>query len=367
MDSHPPQRTSTLKQAVITFFAVIVALPLANFISFLGLILIVVLVAAAGSGGSSKTATTDEVLFGKSSSNSLILSIPINGPIYSQSEADQDPLYALFGTGLTNGDDVKEELIEASNNNSIKAIVLDINSPGGMINASTAITEGVKHFQEKTKKPVYAYIGGLGASGGYWVAVSSDKIVADAGSLTGSIGVILGSIPYYNEPVSLGDVATRQPIEVTTMSAGKYKDVGNPFRQITTEEKQMLQAGLDYEYSIFVDYVANRRSIDPAKLRSEIGAGIYANGQAKELKLIDAIATREATYMELAKKAGLAGGDYKVIQRKPEAGFLGGLFGAWANIGNPQARSQLNQKVCNAFMGKPLALHGNSLELCQKP
>lgn len=363
-----PQQPSTFKQAIITFFAVIIALPLANLISFVGLVFIALVIMVLGAnGGGSKSAMSQKFVYGNASSSNAILSIPINGPIYSQSEADQDPMYALFGAGLTNGDKIKQELFIASKNKNIKAIVLDINSPGGMINASTAIADGVKYFQEKTKKPVYAYIGGLGASGSYWVAASSDKIIADTGSLTGSIGVILGSIPFYSEPVSIGGVTTRQPIEVTTMSAGKYKDVGNPFRRITDDEKQMLQTGLDYEYNLFVDYIASRRTLDPEKIRNVIGAGIYANGQAQEFKLIDAVATREATYAELAQKAGLIEDNFKVIQQEPETGFLGDLFGAWAHIGNPQAQTQFNQRICSAFMGKPLALHGNSLELCQKP
>lgn len=364
---NPPSQPSTLKQGVITFFAVIVALPVANFISFLGLMFMVVIIMVASAGSGSDSGGTQKFVYGNSASSNEILSISINGPIYSQSEVEQDPLYSLFGVGLTNGDKVKEELFMAAKNDNVKAVILDINSPGGMINASTAITDGVKYFQEKTKKPVYAYISGLGASGSYWVAASGDKIVSDTGSLTGSIGVILGSLPYYNEPISLGDVTTRQPIKVTTMSAGKYKDVGNPFREITPEEKQMLQTGLDYEYNIFVDYVATRRGIEPVKLRNVIGAGIYSNGQAKEYKLIDSMATREATYMDLAIKAGLNENNYKVVRQEPEGGFLGSLFGAYTNIANPQARAQFNQKICNAFMAKPLALHGNSLELCQKP
>lgn len=364
--SNQTGQPSTLKQAVITFFAVVVALPVANFISFLGLMFILVVIMLASSGSGAESAGTQKFVYGNNASNNDILSISINGPIYSQSEVEQDPLYSLFGVGLTNGDQIKNDLYDAAKNENIKAVILDINSPGGMINASNAITEGVKHFQEKTKKPVYAYISGLGASGSYWVAASADRIVADTGSLTGSIGVILGSLPYYNEPISLGDVTTRQPIKVTTMSAGKYKDVGNPFREITPEEKQMLQAGLDYEYNIFVEYISSRRGIEPATLRNVIGAGIYANGQAKEYKLIDSTATREATYLDLAKKAGLEENNYRVIQQEQEAGFLGSLFGAWTNIANPQAKDNFNQSICSAFMAKPLVFHGNSLELCQK-
>ncbi len=361
-----PQQPSTLKQAVITFFAVVVAIPLANFISFLGLafIMVVIIATSAGSGGGASD--SQKYVYGNESSNNQILSVKINGPIYSQSEAEQDPLYSIFGTGLTNGDAIKKEIVDAAGNENVKAIVLDINSPGGMINASTAIADGVKYYQQKTSKPVYAYISGLGASGSYWVAASSDKIIADTGSLTGSIGVILGSVPYYNEPISLGDVATRQPIKVTTLSAGKYKDVGNPFRDITPDEKQMLQTGLDYEYNIFVDYVSTRRGIEPNKIRNVIGAGIYANGQAKEYKLIDDTATREATYLQLAEKAGLSAKDYQVIEQDYNSGFLGDIFGAWLNISNPQAKVQFKRTLCSAFMGKPLVFHGDSLELCQK-
>lgn len=326
--------------------------------------LVIIMAASAGSGADSSG--TQKFVYGNSASSNEILSISINGPIYSQSEAEQDPLYSLFGAGLTNGDEVKKELYSASKNENVKAVILDINSPGGMINASTAIADGVKYFQEKTKKPVYAYISGLGASGSYWVAASTDKIIADSGSLTGSIGVILGSIPYYNEPISLGDVTTRQPIRVTTLSAGKYKDVGNPFREITPDEKQMLQTGLDYEYNLFVNYVATRRTIESNKIRNVIGAGIYANGQAKEYNLIDETATRETTYLSLAQKAGLPANDYQVVEQKASAGFLGDIFGAWTNITNPQAKAQLRQTLCVAFMGKPLAYHGDSLELCQK-
>ncbi len=290
-------------------------LGVASVPGFLFFFFILVLVA----GNSSDTAgLKTEYVTGKSSSENKILVIPIVGVIindHSPSASD------FFPTDNTYGQDIKRQLYEASFDDAIKAVVFDIDSPGGTIVGSNAVAEGVA-YMEKDKKPVYAHISGLAASGAYWVAASAEKIYADFGSTIGSIGVINGEFLYYDFVTSIdgglfgGGVTTKNGITEYIVSAGKGKDIGNPFRKPTTEELAIMQRGADNNYTAFVNFVAKKRGIPADTIRNQIGAYVYDNDTAQNYKLIDGTANREDAYGRLAEAAKL-GRDYQVVRLKP--------------------------------------------------
>jgi len=182
--------------------------------------------------------------------------------------------------------------------------------PAAQFTEPTRIADGVEYYRSQTHKPIYAHISGTGASGAYWAAASTDKILVDYGSDVGSIGVIMGPFQYYNTVLSedsglLGSgVVTQNGIESVTITAGKSKDVGNPYRKLTSDEIAALQKQVNNEYDDFVSYVSKRRGIDEATIRNQIGAMAYDQRTALAYHLSDATMNRQDAYDTLAKAAG---------------------------------------------------------------
>ncbi len=327
--------------------------------------------AAAVTKEESKVLNTTYV-YGKDESDNKILAIPITGVIYGDAGMDGD-FSDIFGNSAnTYGYAIKKVLREAADDDSIKAVVLLINSPGGTIYGSQAIADGLMSYKEKTKKPVYAHVSGLAASGSYWAAVGADKIYADVGSSIGSIGVINGGFMYYNNPIALDGgllgegVTTKDGIESTYITSGKGKDLGNPFRRPTEEELKVMQDGADNNYSVFVKRVSSRRGIDESEIRNVIGAYIYDNDIAVARKLIDMTGSREFTYGELAKVASL-GEDYQVVSAHEKRSRLEALLGAVGMHGGTRVSAgDIEKRMQADFCAplKPLVYYGDIAKVC---
>lgn len=301
-------------------------------------------------------------VYGESKPGRRLLSITISGPILTNVETEGSG-FGLFGEPLaTYGYQVKDKLYKAAEDESIKGIILEINSPGGTITGSKAIADGISYYREKTKNPVIAHISGIGASGAYWVAASADYIMVDAGSITGSIGVIYGPFKYYDNVVEegsiLGNVVTQNGIETRYFTGGEHKDFGNPYRRLTAEEIKVIQESIDNEYSEFVKFVASRRNVTEATVRNNIKALTYDNKQAITLKLADKQASREEAYTELAKRAEL-GGDYEVVRIDSATGFFEALLGADSKSGKPSVSSNSSTVQSCVLCDRPLYFHGN--------
>lgn len=254
-----------------------------------------------------------ERVAGDPSSPNRLLSIKITGVIIGDSD-DTAMLSPDIAGGFTSGYEVKRQLYEAAEEEAIKGVVLEINSPGGTIYGAHAIADGVEYYRSKTHKPVYAYVQGLAASGAFWAAVSADKVIADYGSSIGSIGVVMGPFKYYDHVVSDGEVLTQNGIESEYISAGKGKDAGDPYRRLTEEELTVLRQSVNSEYDQFVKYVSQRRGVSEGTLRDRIGAMVYDGKTAESHKLIDQTGTREDSYDKLAEAARLRTKDYQVIR-----------------------------------------------------
>jgi protease-4 len=338
--------------------------------SMLGPLFALIFFGALVGGASKDSSSTDtaglerENVYG--SGYNELLSLKISGPILG--EADESP-FSLAGE--TYGYELKKQLIQAVDEDNIKGVVLEINSPGGTIYGAHAIADGVTYFKNKTHKPVYAYIQGVGASGAYWAAVSSDKIYADFGSDIGSIGVIMGPFQYYDKPVSEdgglfgGGVVTQNGIETQYITAGKSKDVGSPYRRLTPDEISQLQQQVNNDYDVFVGYVSERRSIPEATIRGQIGAMAYDNKTAKSLHLIDETASREDVYNALAEKAGVKA-DFQVTRVKTKGGFWSTMLGAVTGKPAKQASTTQPAGTACATSTLHLAYAGNVTDLCTK-
>lgn len=176
-------------------------------------------------------------------------------------------------------DNLMKELRAARDDNSIRAVVLRINSPGGSAPASQEVGEEIKKLRE-SGKPVVASMGDVAASGGYWLAAITDKIYANPASLTGSIGVY---IPYTN----LEELFKKVGIRSEKIKSGQHKDILSPDRSMSEVERVIVQAMVDDLYEQFITVVAEGRKMDKAKVRQLADGRIYTGNQAKNLGLVD--------------------------------------------------------------------------------
>lgn len=199
--------------------------------------------------------------------------IEINGMIVSGKSAG-----SLFGGGYAGSQTVMAQLRQVSRNPDIKAVILRMNSPGGTPAASQEITEEVIRLKNSGVKVVTS-MGDVAASGAYWIASSSDRIVANPGTITGSIGVVMQTMNYRGLYNKLG-------IDGRTYKSGEYKDMGSPDRPPTDEEAKIFQSMVDDTYLQFVDVVAGSRKLDPGAVH-QLKGRVLTGRQAMKAGLVD--------------------------------------------------------------------------------
>lgn len=217
----------------------------------------------------------------------------------------------IIGTDVQRGLDtegVVRTLGEYRDDPAVRAVVLRINSPGGVVAPTQEISTAVRRLRE-AKKPVVASLGSVAASGGYYVAVAADRIYASPGTLTGSIGVVM-------QLANLEGLLKKVGVEYVVVKAGAYKDVGNLARAMTPEERRILQALLDDVYDQFITAVADGRGLDPQAVRAFAEGRIYSGRQAHGLKMVDDLGGLEEAIEAAAKMAGLPGKPRVVYPRR---------------------------------------------------
>ena len=176
-----------------------------------------------------------------------------------------------------------EKLDKAARDESVKAVVLRINSPGGTVAASDIMYHHLREFKERTGKPVIACVLGLGCSGAYYLACGCDGIVAQPSSVTGSIGTVL-------QTFSVADTMRMIGVKAVTIKSGRLKDMGSPLHDLSDEERDVLQGIIDNFYQQFLDVVQdNRRKIDKVKLQELADGRVFTAEQALREGLIDRI------------------------------------------------------------------------------
>lgn len=195
---------------------------------------------------------------------------------------------------------------------SVKAFVVSINSPGGVVGPSQSIYQELRRLRDEDDRPVIASIGGVGASGGYYVALAADSIFALPGSMTGSIGVIM-------EFPNAAELMDRVGVEVAVVKSSDHKDAGSPFRPITPEDRAVLQSLVLDVYEQFVDVVASERNLDREDVRQVADGRILTGRQALEAGLIDRLGNLQDALATAGEMSGL-GSDPSVV-RPPERRF----------------------------------------------
>ncbi len=198
------------------------------------------------------------------------------------------------------------ELKRFSENPSVKAIVLRIDTPGGGVVPSQEIYDAIKRVRNKSNKAVIASMGSVAASGGYYIAAATDRIVANPGTLTGSIGVIM-------ETANVEGLLQKIGVEGVVIKSGKYKDMGSPLRKMSAEERGLLQAVMDDVHKQFIEAVAEGRSMELKAAQVLADGRIFTGRQAKEAKLVDELGDLEDAIQLAAEVVGIEG-EPKVVE-----------------------------------------------------
>jgi protease-4 len=261
----------------------------------------------------------------------------IDGIIMSGKSSDS----FLYSAGVTS-DHIVEVVRQAIDDKGIKALVVRINSPGGSASASQEIYDAFKRFSD-TGRPVIVSMADVAASGGYYIASPADEIFANPATLTGSIGVIMQFINYEGlfDIVGLYD---------ETLKAGEFKDIGNPTRPMTDEERALLQTMLDEVHGQFIDAVKEGRGFKDEQIDAIANGMIFSGEQAVDNGLVDKLGGLQDAINRASEIAGL--GDHPVIDELGKVGLLDQLLedlGAAQSQAVPPAAAGLSRALGGAF------------------
>lgn len=226
--------------------------------------------------------------------------VPIVGEITT------DGSETVWGETTTSSTDVVAFIEEIEEDDSIKAILFEIDSPGGSAVASKEIVDAIK----AAKKPKVAVIRELGASGAYWAASAADHIIADELSITGSIGVLSSYLEF-------SGLMERYGVKYQEITGGKYKDTGSPFKNLTDEERAILQQKIDKIHRIFIDSVAQNRNLSRGQVLKAADGMFLLGIEAKELGLVDEIGNKKTAEAWIKQKTNLTEISYVEYKYEP--------------------------------------------------
>jgi protease-4 len=243
------------------------------------------------------------------------------------------------GPGGVDSEKVMKQLRRFADDDSIKAILVRIDSPGGAVAPSQEINEEV-HKAGK-RKPVVCSLGNLAASGGFYVAVGCTRIVAEPGTLTGSIGVI-------SQFVNAKGLIARFDLKFETIKSGKLKDMGSPFREMSPEERAYWQETTNRIFEQFLGAVVRGRNLPEAEVRAVADGRVITGEDAKELGLVDELGNFYAAVDLAMKEAGQSGQPSLVYPPEDGARFLEQLMSGGARAVAQAVRAELSAEASEA-------------------
>lgn len=218
---------------------------------------------------------------------------------------------------ITDSIPITEQLDEFGNDNSIIAVILRVDSPGGGVAASQEIYDAV--IELKKKKKVVASMGSIAASGGLLVACSADKIVANPGTITGSISAIM-------QFANIEELLKKVGVKSSVVKSGQYKDIGSPLREMTSEEKVIVQDLVDDIYNQFIDVIVKERRLPREKVVEIADGRVFSGRKAKELGLVDYLGDMTFAAKLASKMAGRKG-EYELVYPEKNDFQLLTIFG----------------------------------------
>jgi protease IV len=240
-----------------------------------------------------------------------IVILDVNGVIQDTGESG-----SLLQSSGYNHQDFMKKLNYIKEDDSVKGIILKVNSPGGGVVESAEIHDKLAEIQKKSKKPVYISMGSMAASGGYYISTAAKKIYASPETMTGSLGVIMEGINYEG-------LADKYGVDFVTIKSGKHKDIMSPTRKMTDEERQILQSMINNSYQGFVKVISEGRNLPVEQVKKIADGRVYDGRQAKELQLIDGFGYLDDVVKDMKKQEKLKGA--KVVRYSDSLG-LGSLF-----------------------------------------
>lgn len=247
-------------------------------LGLLGLVVIsVVLLVALGSsgglaGGTAPVVYDEEYVSGEGSEKVAV--IPVEGTIAPSDSSLGGVQPTVTPEGLA------DALAQAADDSSVRAVVLEVNSPGGGVTASDEMHQSILDFKESSGKPVVVSMGDTAASGGYYISTAADRILANETTLTGSLGVII-------QLNNFQEIADRYGYKQVVIKSGEFKDIGNAFRELTPEERDIFQGIVDQSYEEFVDVISSGRDLPKDRVRELADGRIYSGEDARRLDLVD--------------------------------------------------------------------------------
>ncbi len=237
-------------------------------------------------------------------------------------------------------DEIIKLIKKAEENPDVKAILFEINSPGGSAVASKEIADEIARVSSNVNKTTIAVIREMGTSGAYWIASSTDLIIASPLSVTGSIGVISSYLEF-------NKLFDKYGINYRRLVAGKYKDIGSPFRNLTDEEQKILQKQLDSVHEYFIKEIAKNRNMDVEKVRKLADGLFYLGEEAQKLGLVDVLGDKETAKDILKDTLNLP--DIQLVEYKKPKGFIDALFKSFSkqsfNVGEGIGKSLVNTEA----------------------
>lgn len=334
--------------------------------------LIVALVMAgalATVAGSAATAARPalETIWGSATAPNTLRAIKIYGPIMT-SASDGVAL-----TASTYGYEVAR-LIDGIKSEDAAGLLLLVNTPGGTVTGAKAIADAVSRYQQRTGKKVVAHVQGMAASGGMYAMAGADEIIADHGSLVGSIGVIFGPFSRYRDVVAITGTAfeqgvvTQGGITQEYLTQGTDKDFGNPFRDMRPSERKVIEDGLANVYNDFVTWVATSRKLSATSIKDDLGAHIFDVKTAMAKGLVDRQLGVDEAYRRAAEVAGVDPNQTRVVTAAAPS-YLQQLLGAQARVyGQGPALSETGGDAVTASICSKtpavLLFHGSPASVC---
>ncbi|MDL4843197.1 signal peptide peptidase SppA [Aquibacillus rhizosphaerae] len=266
----------------------------------------------------------NEKVIEKGSATNKIAVLHLNGVIQDTTAN------TLLNTSSYNHERFLDMLDEAGEDRNVKGIILSVNTPGGGVVESDEIHDKILEVKEEYDKPVYVSMGNTAASGGYYIAAPADKIIAHNATLTGSIGVIM-------ESINFAELADEHGIDFNTIKSGEYKDIMSSSREMTDDEREILQTMIDDMYDDFVQVIVDGRNMSEDRVR-ELGDGrIYTGSQAQEVDLVDELGSLSDTIAMMKEEQEID--NAQVVEYEQGLGFnqfLGGtmksMFGSEADL-----------------------------------
>jgi protease IV len=237
-----------------------------------GVVALVLAVSAGGRGPQPVVYYEEEYVSGTGPDKIAV--VPVDGTIAAADSSTGELQPTSTPEGLT------DALQQAKGDPSVAAVVLEVNSPGGGVTASDEMHQTILDFKEQTGKPVVVSMGDVAASGGYYISTAADRIVANKTTLTGSLGVIFTL-------TDISELADRYGVEQEVVKSGEFKDMGSSFRDLTPEEREIIQSIVDEAYDEFVGVIVEGRGLPEERVREIADGRVYSGEQAKELGLVD--------------------------------------------------------------------------------